>query len=176
MEDFSIIYQKESIEFVTVAKEYLAFMEAAKNMSNNEFIDTSVKLLPLLYLKGVMIPTIEDYNEDFVEKFVDESTWSFIQQAAAAKLGEDDEYVQIQDISVVNSMDYLNVGLSELFADLYQEMGDLIGAYRTAQEEIMQAALFYCKQNFSAYWGIRGLILMQNIHKIKFNTVEDLQD
>ncbi len=168
MTDLSIIYQKEAIEFVTVAKEYLAFMEAAKNMNPENFLDNSIKLLPLLYLKGTLLPTINDYNEDYVEKFVDEPGWSFIQQASAAKLGENDEYVQIQDASVMNNMDYLNVGLSELFADIYQELGDVIGAYRLAQEETMQAALFFCKENFASYWGIRVLVLLKNLHRIKY--------
>lgn len=168
MNNFSILYQKESIEFATVTKEYLAFMEAAKDMTTKEFIDTSLKLLPLVYLKAACLPQIEDYNEDYVEKFVDEHLWSYIQQTAAAKLGEDDEYVEIQDVSVVNNVDFLNVGLSELYADLYQELGDFIGAYRLAQEETMLAALFLCNQNFTTYWGIRLLVLLENIHKIKF--------
>jgi len=171
--NFSILYQKESIEFATVAKEFLAFMEVAKYMSSEEFIDTSLNLLPLVYMKGIRLPKIDDYNEDYAEKFVDESTWSYIQQTAAAKLGEDDEYVQIQDISVVNNVDFLNVGLSELYADLYQELGDFIGAYRLAQEETMIAALFFCKQNLAAYWGIRLLVLLENLHKIKFHNQQD---
>jgi len=173
MTDFSIIYQKEALEFVTVAKEYLALMEAAKSMTPTEFIKDSIKVLPLLYFKGTSLPEIPDYQEEYVEKFVDEPTWSYIQQAAAAKLGENDEYVQIQDVSVVNSMDYLNVGLSELFADIYQEMGDVIGAYRLAQDETMQAALFFCKENFASYWGIRILVLLQNLHQIKYKQIED---
>jgi len=173
METLSILYQKEAIEFVTVAKEYLSLMEAAKDMNSEEFIDKSIKILPLLYLKGSLLPKIEDYDENYVEKFVDEPNWVFIQQATAAKLGENDEYVQIQDVSVVNSMDYLNVGLSELFADIYQEMGDLIGAYRLAQEETMQAALFFCKDNFESYWGIRTIVLLNNLHQIKYKQKED---
>lgn len=173
MIDVSIIYQKEALEFVTVAKEYMALLEAAKNMNSKDFIDDSIKILPLLYFKGTSLPEISDYTEEFIEKFIDEPTWSYIQQAVAAKLGEDDEYVQIQDVSVVNSMDYLNVGLSELFADIYQEMGDVIGAYRLAQDETMQAALFFCKENFAAYWGIRILVLLQNIHQIKYKQIEE---
>ncbi|MBN2777801.1 MAG: DUF5063 domain-containing protein [Bacteroidales bacterium] len=169
MNDISKIYNPQAIEFATVAKEYLAFLESAKNMSSEEFLDTSLRILPLLYLKGLNLPQVEDYDEEYAEKFVDEPTWSYIQQTSAAKLGEDDNYVQIQDVSVVNSMDYLNVGLSELFADLYQEMGDFIGAYRLAQEETMQAALYISTQNFSSYWGIRLLVLLENLHKVKFH-------
>ncbi len=170
MEGFSLIYHKESIEFATVAKEFLSFMEAAKDISKEDFVDKSVKILPLLYLKGTLLPIVIEFDEEFTEKFVDESTWSFIQQAAAAKLDEDDLYVQVQDAGVVNSIDYLNVGLSELFADIYQETGDFIGAYRTGNDETMMAALYYCQQNFETYWGVRILVLLKSLHEIKYNT------
>ncbi|MDL2262411.1 DUF5063 domain-containing protein [Bacteroidales bacterium OttesenSCG-928-I21] len=168
MKDYTILYQKEAIEFVTVAKEYLSFMEESKNLSKDNFIDKSVKILPLLYLKGVLLPTICDFDEDYLEKFVDETTWSYIQQIASAKLDDDDEYTQIQDISIVSSIDSLNVGLSEIFADLYQEMGDIIGAYRIGNDESMLVALHYCQENFESYWGIRLLVLLKKLHDIKY--------
>lgn len=168
-----MIYNKEAIEFATVAKEYLAFLESAKDISKEEFLNKSVRILPLLYLKGSLLTPVDEFNDDFTEKFVDESSWSYIQQIVAAKLGEDDEYVQIQDAGVVNSMDYLNVGLSELFSDIYQETGDFIGAYRTEVDETMLAALYYCQQNFETYWGIRVLVLLKSLHEIKHKTDKD---
>jgi hypothetical protein len=172
-ENYSTLYEKEAIEFVTVAKEYLSFMEMAKDISKDNFIDKSLKILPLLYLKGMLIPKINNIIEDFLEKFVEEVTWSYIQQVASAKLGSDDEYVQLQDVSVLNSLDSINIGMSEIYADLYQEMGDLIGAYRTGNDESMLAALFYCKENFETYWGIRLLLLLKALHIVKFK-IENL--
>lgn len=172
MNDNELIYTKESIEFATVAKEFLAFLESASTMAKDDFVDTSIKILPLLYLKGALLPEVSEFDDEFTEKFVTESSWSYIQQISAAKLDEDDMYVQIQDATVVNSMDYLNVGLSELFADLYQETGDFIGAYRTGSDEIMLAALYYCRENFKSYWGIRSLVLLKHLHEIKYKISE----
>lgn len=169
MENYSVLYNKESIEFVTVAREYLSFMESAKNISKENFIDKSLKILPLLYLKGILLSKVDEFDDEYLEKFVDESTWSYIQQIAAAKLDSDDEYTQIQDLSVVSNMDYLNIGLSEIYADIYQEMGDIIGAYRIGNDDSMMAALHYCQDNFESYWGVRILVLMKSLHKIKFN-------
>ena len=168
MEDFSIVYQKEVIEFVSVAKEYLLFMEKSKNISKNLFIDKSLKMLSLMYLKGALLPAISEFDDDCTEKFINENTWVYVQQISSAKLEEDDEYVQIQDASIISDMDYLNVGLSEIYADLYQEMGDLIGAYQTGNELTMLSALYYCQENFESYWGIRLLVLLKSIHKLKY--------
>ncbi len=169
MEEYNVVYQRESIEFVTVAKEFVAFLEGAREFSKDVFIDRSVKILPLLYLKGALLPDVVDYDEDFSEKFVDEATWSYIQQITSAKLEEDDDYIQLQDVGFVSSMDSMSVGLSEIFADLYQEMADLVGAYRIANDDVMLAALACCKNNFSEYWGIRLLALLKTLHEKKYH-------
>jgi len=168
MTRFSSIYSKEAIEFATVAKEYMNFMESARNLSKEQFISTSIKILPLLYLKGTLIPKTEDFNDEYSEKFVDESSWSYIQQISSAKLGDDDEYIEIIDAGIINSEDYLNVGLSELFADIFQETGDLIGSYKTENDEVILTALHYCRFNFETYWGIRVLSLLKRLHEINF--------
>lgn len=173
MKSLSPIYSKEAIEFATVAKEFVGFMEGVKNLSREQFINTSVKILPLLYLKGTLLLKIDNYDDDFLEKFISESSWSHIQQISATKLGDDDEYIQIQDSSIVNSDDYLNVGLSELFADLYQETGDLISAYKTENDQIILAALHYCQQNFETYWGIRALCLLKRLHELYYHTEKE---
>ncbi len=168
MTNYTVLYQTQTIEFVSVAKEFLAFCESAQNMPRKDFIDQSQKLLPLLFFKATLLPDVEDYDEEFLEKFVDEADWTKILHIATEQLGEDDEYVQIQDASVMNTMDYLNVGLSEIYADLYQEMGDFIGAYRLGNDELMLAAYYCCKENFSTYWGIRLLELLKYIHKLNY--------
>lgn len=168
MEEFNVVYQRESIEFVTVAKEFVSFLENAREFSKETFLDRSVKILPLLYLKGALLPEIADYDEDFSEKFVDEAAWSFIQQSTSTKLDEDDEYIQLQDVGFVSSMDSMSVGLSEIYADLYQEMADLVGAYKVANDNVMLAALACCQTNFSEYWGVRLLALLKALHEIKY--------
>ena len=48
MDEYNVVYQHEAIEFVTVAKEFVRLLENARNMSKDDFIDHSVKMLPLL--------------------------------------------------------------------------------------------------------------------------------
>ncbi len=167
METYNLVYHKETIEFVTVAKEFVAFLEKSREYSKEEFLDCSIKILPLLYLKGTMLPEITDSNDDYLEKFVDEASWSYVQQITSTKLDEDDEFVQLSD-GMASSMDSMSVGLSEIFADLYQEMADLVGAYRIANDDVMLAALACCRNNFPEYWGVRLLALLKALHEIKY--------
>ncbi len=53
------IFDKNVIEFVTVAAEFCAFLERAERMKRSTFVDTSLKILPLLYLKASMLPKCE---------------------------------------------------------------------------------------------------------------------
>lgn len=53
------IFEKNVIEFVTVAAEFCAFLERAEHMKRKAFVDTSLKILPLLYLKASLLPKCE---------------------------------------------------------------------------------------------------------------------
>lgn len=49
--DVSTIYAKDNLEFVTVAAKFCSFLENDNFSEQRSFIDTTLKLLPLLYLK-----------------------------------------------------------------------------------------------------------------------------
>ena len=168
MESYNLVYQRECIEFLTVAKEFVSFLENARQMNKRNFIDHSVKILPFLYLKASILHEINEFDDDFSEKFVVEEEWDFIMRTTSSILEGDDDYVQLDDIGFTSSMDSLSVTLSEIFADLYQEIADLVGAYKTTNDGVILAALANCQSNFKEYWGIRLLSLLKRLHEIKY--------
>ena len=58
------IFEKNVIEFVTVAAEFCAFLERAEHMKRKAFVDTSLKILPLLYLKASLLPKCETIGDE----------------------------------------------------------------------------------------------------------------
>ena len=46
-----VIFDKNAVEFVTVAAEFCGFLERVSDMRCRDFVDKSLKLLPLLYLR-----------------------------------------------------------------------------------------------------------------------------
>ena len=50
------IYERNTLEFVTVALEFCTFVETAGERELFDFMDKAVKLLPLLYLKATLLP------------------------------------------------------------------------------------------------------------------------
>ena len=56
------IYERNTLEFVTVALEFCTFVENAGNTGLFDFLDKAVKILPLLYLKATLLP--ETFHPD----------------------------------------------------------------------------------------------------------------
>ena len=83
----SPIYSKQTVEFVTVAAEYCAFIEKANQQEKSAFVDKCVKLLPLLYLKSILIPETEYQHEEDTERFVSEEMYEYVRETIARRLG-----------------------------------------------------------------------------------------
>ena len=90
-----VIFDKNSIEFVTVAAEYCGFIERSRGAERNAFVDTALKILPLLYLKATLIPECEMIGEDDLEVFVTEDDYECVQYAIAQVLGPQDDYLEV---------------------------------------------------------------------------------
>ena len=72
------IFEKNVIEFVTVAAEFCAFLERAEHMKRKAFVDTSLKILPLLYLKASLLPKCETIGDEAPETYVTEETYEIL--------------------------------------------------------------------------------------------------
>lgn len=165
MDNKTEIYSKNAIEFITVGREFLAFCNSKTKGGRDGFAQTSLKLLSLLYLKALTVPDIESESQEEIEKYVSEENWALIKHNVENKLDDWDDIVKLQDASMMNSTDFINVSLSELFADIYQDVGDLIGAYQLGNETTMHNALFTCMSNFKSYWGMRLIKIQETLHQ-----------
>ncbi|MCK5169706.1 MAG: DUF5063 domain-containing protein, partial [Bacteroidales bacterium] len=86
-EDFNskIVYSQNITEFVTVTGEYCSFVENTARFTKKDFLDKVRKLLPLIYLKGSLLPKLESVFDDENEKFVTEEEWDFIHDSVQKK-------------------------------------------------------------------------------------------
>ncbi len=170
-----VIYSKNILEFVTVAKEFCVFVENVKDEIKFDFIDKSQKLLSLLYVKASLIPDVNETFEDYTEKFVSENDWNNIQQQVAEKLGSHELFLDVLEPIVQYSDDTVSVSLSEIFADIYQDLMNFLTLYRIGTNEQMNDAVWECKNNFEQYWGPRLLSGLTAIHSILYSN-EELTD
>ena len=89
------IFEKNVIEFVTVAAEFCAFLERAEHMKRKAFVDTSLKILPLLYLKASLLPKCETIGDEAPETYVTEETYEILRINLAGLMGEKDDYLDV---------------------------------------------------------------------------------
>lgn len=174
----SIVYHKNVIEFVTVAKEYVVFFEELDVASSKvDFLNKIQKILSLLYLKASLLPEVESEIEEPVEKFCTEEYYLQIQEAIRSILRTNDEEMLVNASSqTIDQQEW--VAISEILSDIFQSLYDFISAYRIGSEDLMEAALAECTIDFKTYWGVRLLIALEGIHDLLYGErlVEDDED
>ena len=164
-----VIFDKNSIEFVTVAAEYCGFIERAQGAERSAFIDTALKILPLLYLKASLIPECEMIGEEDLEVFVTEDDYECIKYAIAQVLGAQDDYLEVFHPDMVYSDTPIKKNISEDLADIYQDLKDFIGVFQLGMNTTMNDSLYVCKEHFAEYWGQRLVNTMRALHNVKYN-------
>ena len=176
-EPFSeVVYSKKVIEFATVANEYCSFIEAVDQFPRKDFILKIQKLFPLLYLKSALLPAPDmEMSDDMPEKYVSEEDYNFILNKLEAKLGQFDAYQEVFDPSIQYSEIALEASISENITDVYQDLKDFILAYRIGTLEVMNDALWECRNNFEQYWGQRLVNGLRAIHSLVYG-IADLDD
>lgn len=163
------VYSQNITEFVTVASEFCSFAENTLRFSKKDFLDKSRKLLPLLYLKGSLLPKLESIFDDENEKFVTEEEWDFIKESVRKKLGFHDEYREVYDPLTHEQVEQSTASISDNIADVYQDMKNFVTLYNIGTEEIMNDALWECQLNFEEFWGQKLVNALKAVHMIYFS-------
>ena len=168
------IYDRNTIEFVTVALEYCAFIEKAGDTSLFDFVDKATKLLPLLYLKACLLPDIEPEGDAGLEWTVTEEIYESVRTRVAGLLGERDPYLDTFHTDMRYSDTPIAAFISENLADIYQNTGDFVALFRQGNEEVAREAVALCRATFRDYWGQQLLNALKALHAIRYNEEEEL--
>ena len=129
------IYERNTLEFVTVALEFCTFVETAGQNGLFDFIDKGIKLLPLLYLKATLLPEAEvDDEDDEPELTVTEDMYEAVRTRIAALLGEKkDSYLETFHPDMQYSDTPIAAFVSENLADVYQDTGNFVSLLSTGK-------------------------------------------
>jgi hypothetical protein len=168
-----ITTSKSMLEMLTVANEYCFFIESAESKTKEGIFKFVNSLLPLLYLKGTLLPTIEVENPEANVRFVTEEEWERIFTALREKFDDNDEF-WIIDPQHVKESEPLRASLSENLADIYQDMKDLVMLYQKNTVAARENAMADCKLLFETHWGFRIANILPRLHFL-LNNKEDEQ-
>lgn len=163
-----VIFDKNAVEFVTVAAEFCGFMERVSDMKRRDFVDKSLKLLPLLYLKASLLPACERMEESDPETFVTETDYEVVRSSVASLLGEYDDFLEVFLDDMAYSDTPIHQNISECLADIYQPLKDFICVFQLGLEQTMNDSLAICSELFAEFWGQRLVNVMRALHDVKY--------
>ncbi|MDR3253129.1 MAG: DUF5063 domain-containing protein [Tannerella sp.] len=170
MENRKVLFDRNTLEFVTVTLEFCALMEATERHTLFAFVDKGVKIIPLLYLKAAMLPAVEEpFDADELDYFITEETYEVIRARIASLFGEHDSYLETFHPDIEYSDTPIATTISESLADVYQDLGNFAALFRQENEAVMHQALYVCNENFRLYWGQKLLNALRAIHCVRFS-------
>uniref|UniRef100_UPI003FEF8318 DUF5063 domain-containing protein n=1 Tax=Bacteroides eggerthii TaxID=28111 RepID=UPI003FEF8318 len=171
-----VIFDRNVVEFVTVAAEFCKFLEQAETIKRSTFVDTSLKILPLLYLKASMLPKCETIGNEALETFVTEETYEILRMNLAGLLAEKDDYLDVFVSDMKYSDQPITRNISEDLADIYQDIRNFIFVFQLGLNETMNDSLAVCRENFALYWGQKLVNTLRALHDVKYNQPEDEEE
>lgn len=169
------IYERNTLEFVTVALEFCTFVEAAGQNGLFDFMDKAVKILPLLYLKATLLPEAESDEDAEPELSVTEDMYESVRTRIASLLGEKDTYLETFHPDMQYSDTPIAAFISENLADIYQDVGNFVSLFRQGYEEVMLQAIALCRTNFQEFWGQQLLNALKALHAARYSDDEIIE-
>lgn len=168
-----LIFERNSVEFVTVAAEYCAFIERSEGLNRKELVDTLLKILPLLYIKASILPECEVLGEDNLETFVTEDEYEVIRINLQELLADRDDYLDVFVEDMKYSDTPIRKSIAEDLSDIYQVVKDFICQFRSGLNETMHDALAQCREHFISYWGQTLVNTMRALHEVKYSHTDN---
>lgn len=164
------IYSHDTLEFVTVAVKFCAYLEQPEGRDKKALVSTLLKLLPLLYLKAQLLPRIESNGDFLMDEQVTEQDYEWIRGNLYALLAEDDEYLDVVYEEDNQTDETQWKSLSEHLADIYQPVRNFVAAYQGGIEDCMRDALWAVCDNFELYWGEALVDALRRLHRVNNKT------
>lgn len=151
------------LEFLRVAHEYCLFIEDAGSKSKEEFYDFYLKISPLVYLKGALLPDIDPEYPEASERYVTEEEWQEVFNNLRNLIKADDEYFHVHYEEHVE-YEAVKASLSENFTDIYQDLKDFVLLYQKNTQVARQNAVYDCKTLMFRRWGPKLLANLRYLH------------
>lgn len=161
------VYSTGVIDFVTVSAQYCLLLEHVNEEERSSFVEKLVRLLPLLYLKTVLLPQAEHEQQGFCEQFVSEYEYDEIAKRTKDLMEPDDAYLETFHDDMAYSEAPILVHISENLADIYQELKNMAGNFQTGDVEVMTDAVQECMEAFEQHWGQKLLSVLRALHQLR---------
>lgn len=162
------IYQHNVLEFVQVAIKFCGFLEEANTQTRPAWVETLLKLMPLLYLKAQLLPKVESNGSFLPDDRVTEQDYEFIRQNVHDIIGNDDEYLDVSYDEMMQTDETRWKSISENLADIYQPVRNFLATYQDGVEDCMYDALWQVSDQFELFWGEALVDSLRRLHRLRY--------
>lgn len=168
MNDYNeeVAYSKPVIEFLTVAHEFCLTIENVEKFNFESFKSINQKLLPLVYLKGALLPQIEVEDTSSLIRFVNEEQWEELFEKVKKVFGKQDRFSAIDRESGFEDK-IVQISLSEQIVDIYQDLKDFVLLYQQEKRSSKQCALLEVNKLFISNWGRKLPKALDCLHQLE---------
>jgi len=156
-----ITQSRAVLEMLMVANEYCLFVEKAEDQTQEQIVSFFLRIAPLLYLRGNLLPEIES-DEDFIaDRYVAEEQWEEIFKGLRSVFGSSDLYYALNETN-----DTVQASLADNLADIYQDMKDFVMVFQKNTHTARINAISQVRILFTERWGTLLLQAMLACHKL----------
>jgi hypothetical protein len=166
-------FHKEVVEFAAVAKSFCDLVERVEEEEKRPILAKLQKFLPLIYLKGSLLPVCESDEMGAIEEAVREEDYATLHDATRRLMAGDDEYLEVFDEEMRYSEAPVVASISENVCDIYQDLKNFISSYQYGIPEVMQEALWQLNANFERYWGKSCASVLRAVHAAMSRAADD---
>lgn len=160
----NIVKSKQVLEVFAVASEYCLFIDRMENVPREDALTFLQSILPALYLKGSMFPTVEVLDDSANERFVTEEEYETLRYRLSNYFGEQDFFSAV-DLSN-GDIESVPTSLSELLTDIYTDLKDFLMLYAKENPSAKENAVASCHYYFHVGWGNRLVLALPQIHHL----------
>ena len=179
-----IAFSAWALEFVVLARQYCAKLDNSEpEKEEGSDNDTAVALsdwlyefLGLLFYKASRLPNLQSFQGfEVLGNSLTELDYQRIRTYSEEMLADDDA-IALQ-LSEEEARLYQGTPhLSEIVADLYQELCELLIHYRDGDPERMVLSLTRCQYYFLTEWGTKLLLALRWLQMLRAETYLDEED
>lgn len=174
MEDGNI--KGRLLGIVSLAADYCATCENAREMEKDEFVDRMLSLLPHIYWEFLDLSSdLVSLDEfDYYSSYVDEDYYESLRRHMEMLLGPDDVFLETFEEDMKYSDTPIAASIAESLADIYQPLFDFISVVRDTDGDRLTDAYMHCKEDFESYWSQTLCNVLRALNHIKYSpTSED---
>lgn len=179
-----VAFSNWAIEFVVLARQYCAKLDPSVEHEQEESSEVSevslsnwlYEFLGLLFYKASRIPNLQHFQGfETLGSSLPEMDYQRVLTYSETMLGEDG-IIAFQLSEEEGRLYQGEPHLSEILADLYQELYELLIHYRDGEPERMVLALARCQYYFLTEWGTKLLLALRWLQMLRAEQYLEAED